>query len=143
MHRVSDETRDILKSLIDDDPHRDLHEDPDGNGRQLFSTYLEIFLMDIYVDSRILLATLEESDALLEKVREKSKLMSAEENEAAGRFTGAIASIMLVPTFIVGVYGQNFDFPEKNWQYGYLMSWGSIILLTAFQITFFKRRRWI
>ena len=47
---------------------------------------------------------------------EKAKQLSAEEHEAAGRFTGAIASIMLLPTFIVGLYGQNFiEMPETDW----------------------------
>jgi magnesium transporter len=51
---------------------------------------------------------------------------------------------MLLPTFIVGLYGQNFiDMPEKDWHYGYLFSWGAIISITVFQVVFFRRRRWI
>ena len=31
-----------------------------------------------------------------------------------------IASILLLPTFIVGLYGQNFvNMPELRWHYGY------------------------
>ena len=31
-----------------------------------------------------------------------------------------IASLLLLPTFIVGFYGQNFDhMPELDWQLGY------------------------
>jgi magnesium transporter len=51
---------------------------------------------------------------------------------------------MLVPTFIVGLYGQNFDqLPERDWDYGYLFSWGLILLVTIGQVWFFRRRRWI
>ena len=39
-----------------------------------------------------------------------------------------IASLLLLPTFIVGVYGQNFDhFPELHWRYGYAYSWALIV----------------
>jgi magnesium transporter len=56
-----------------------------------------------------------------------------------------IASVLLVPTFIVGLYGQNFQhhFPEIHWQYGYLWSWFLIVATTAVQLWFFRRKRWI
>jgi magnesium transporter len=51
--------------------------------------------------------------------------------------------LLLVPTFIVGVYGQNLDIPEARWKYGYALSWGVIIAATAFQLWYFRRKRWI
>lgn len=56
---------------------------------------------------------------------------------------GAVASILLVPTLIVGIYGQNFDMPEKNWGLGYAFSWGLIFLTTVVQVVYFKRKRWL
>jgi len=54
-----------------------------------------------------------------------------------------IASIVLLPTFIVGVYGQNFDhMPELHWRFGYAYSWGLIAVLTLVQLWFFRRKRW-
>ena len=42
-----------------------------------------------------------------------------DQNEVTKRLT-VIASLVLVPTFIVGVYGQNFDhMPELHWRFGY------------------------
>lgn len=148
IRRVAEETSMILRSLKDNDPQRDLQTDMDGRDRELFSETLEIFIIDTYLDSRKMVATLDEVDALLLRFVERAKQLGSEENEAAGRFTGAIASIMLLPTFIVGLYGQNFDndksfFPETTWRYGYLYSWGVIVLVTAFQILLFRRRRWL
>ena len=56
-----------------------------------------------------------------------------------------IASLLLLPTFIVGLYGQNFQhhFPEIHWQFGYAWSWGLIVVTTAGQLWFFRRKRWI
>ena len=67
-----------------------------------------------------------------------------DQNEVVKRLT-AIASILLLPTFIVGVYGQNFQhhFPEIHWQYGYLWSWALIVVTTVLQVVYFRRKRWI
>ena len=65
------------------------------------------------------------------------------QNEVVQRLT-AVASILLFPTFVVGVYGQNFDhMPELHWHYGYAFSWAVIILATIGQIVFFRRKKWI
>ena len=50
-----------------------------------------------------------------------------------------IASLLLVPTFIVGVYGQNFDhMPELHWRFGYAWSLGLIVVTTIVQLVFFR-----
>jgi len=53
--------------------------------------------------------------------------------------------VLLLPTFIVGLYGQNFrhHFPELGWQWGYGWSWGLIVLTTIAQLVFFRRKKWI
>jgi magnesium transporter len=70
--------------------------------------------------------------------------VSNEQNEVMKRLT-LIASLLLVPTFIVGLYGQNFQhhFPEIHWQYGYAWSWGLIDVTTIGQLIFFKKKRWL
>jgi magnesium transporter len=66
-----------------------------------------------------------------------------DQNEVMKRLT-AIASILLLPTFIVGLYGQNFrDMPELRWHYGYGYVWGLIIVTTALQLWWFRRKHWI
>lgn len=61
-----------------------------------------------------------------------------------------IATIFIPLTFIVGIYGMNFEhphspwaMPELGWYYGYPMVWGLMILVTAGLLWFFKRRHWL
>jgi magnesium transporter len=43
-----------------------------------------------------------------------------------------VASVLLLPTFIVGLYGQNFKhIAETGWGQGYAWSWGLIVVTTA------------
>ena len=87
---------------------------------------------------------LELSRDLLAGVRDylQSKIAN-DQNEVMKKLT-AIASILLLPTFIVGLYGQNFQhhFPEIHWQFGYLWSWAVIVVTTAIQLWFFRRKGW-
>lgn len=127
-----------------DDDAVDIRTDRDGGSRELFSRDLEIFLSDIWIDCRNLVSVLDGLDSSIMTTKEFIKQLNDEENIASGRFTGAIASIMLLPTFIVGLYGQNFvDLPETRWHYGYLYSWGLSVVLTVGQVWFFRRRRWL
>jgi magnesium transporter len=67
-----------------------------------------------------------------------------DQNEVMKKLT-VVASLLLLPTFIVGLYGQNFQrhFPEIQWRLGYLWSWGLIVVTTLVQLWFFRRNRWI
>jgi magnesium transporter len=81
---------------------------------------------------------------LLAGVRDYSQAKIAnDQNEVVKRLT-VIASVLLLPTFIVGLYGQNFrDVPELRWHYGYEYVWGLIIVTTALQLWYFRRKKWI
>ncbi len=98
------------------------------------------------VHDRLLLATegLELAHDLLAGARDYYQAKVAQDqNEIIKRLT-AIASILLVPTLIVGVYGQNFDFPEREWgQWGYAWSWTLILVSTVTQIWYFRRKKWL
>lgn len=56
-----------------------------------------------------------------------------------------IVSTIFIPlTFIVGVYGMNFEvMPEIRWTYGYLFVWIVMIIVTLALIFFFFRKGWL
>lgn len=65
-----------------------------------------------------------------------------DQNEVVKRLT-VIASLLLLPTFIVGLYGQNFhDIPELHWSFGYWWAWAWILGTTILQLAFFRWRKW-
>jgi magnesium transporter len=58
--------------------------------------------------------------------------------------TLTVVSVFFIPlTFIVGIYGMNFDnMPELRWKYGYFMIMGLMFLLLMSMIFYFKRKNW-
>jgi magnesium transporter len=114
-------------------------------GAELFPHELEQRFVGVY--DTLLRATegLEFSRDLLAAVRDYNQAKIAnDQNEVVKRLT-AIASILLLPTFIVGLYGQNFaKMPEYQWGiWGYVWSWGLIVATTVLQVWYFRRKRWL
>jgi magnesium transporter len=67
-------------------------------------------------------------------------IVSNRTNEIMRALT-VIATLFIPLTFIVGLYGMNFDFmPELHWKYGYLFVWGVMIAVAAGMYLFFRRR---
>jgi len=113
-------------------------------GAKLFTPAVQLHFADAY--DKLLRASdgLELSRDLVAGVRDYSQAKIAnDQNEVMKRLT-AVASILLVPTFIVGLYGQNFrHIPELAWGFGYWWSWAWIIAATVFQIVFYRRKGWL
>jgi magnesium transporter len=66
-----------------------------------------------------------------------------DQNEVMKRLT-VVASLLLLPTFIVGLYGQNFrHIPELGWAWGYWWAWAWILATTVAQLVFFRWKRWV
>ena len=61
----------------------------------------------------------------------------------------AMASFVLIPTLISGIYGMNFqrtspwNMPELFWEYGYFFSLGIMIVSVVIMYIFFKKKNWI
>lgn len=59
------------------------------------------------------------------------------------RVLTVISTIFIPLTFIVGVYGMNFqNIPELEWHWGYYAVWGIMILVVIGMLIFFKFKRW-
>lgn len=55
-----------------------------------------------------------------------------------------LSSIFIPLTFIVGVYGMNFEYmPELHWRYGYVLTWGMMAAVAVGLLIYFRRSGWI
>ncbi|MGZ4414267.1 MAG: magnesium transporter CorA family protein [Gaiellaceae bacterium] len=131
-------TRDAIRRVVDN-----VVEVTDG--QEVFPHEVEVAFNSAYDKLLRAFDGLELSRDLIASVRDylQSKVAN-DQNEVMKKLT-VIASVLLLPTFIVGVYGQNFrhHFPELGWQFGYAWSWGLIVVTTIAQLVFYRRRNWI
>jgi magnesium transporter len=55
-----------------------------------------------------------------------------------------VATLFIPLTFLVGVYGMNFQhMPELRWRWGYPAVWGVMLAVTAGLLLWFRRRGWL
>ncbi|MBK6997640.1 MAG: magnesium/cobalt transporter CorA [Lewinellaceae bacterium] len=60
------------------------------------------------------------------------------------RLLTVISTIFIPLTFIVGIYGMNFDYlPELHWHYGYFIVLGIMFCLMIGMLIYFRKKRWI
>lgn len=136
LRRVVAPSRDAVRRVVDG-----RIELEDGS---LFPRELELAFGDVYDKFLRASDSMESARELIGGVRDYLQAkISNDQNEVMKRLTVS-ASLLLVPTFIVGLYGQNFvDIPELRWRWGYIYSWALIVVTTIGQLIWFRRKRWI
>jgi len=113
-------------------------------GEEVFPKDVEVAFNAAYDKLLRALDGLELSRDLLAGVRDYSQAKIANDQNEVMKVLTVIAALLLLPTFIVGLYGQNFvDIPELRWHYGYAYVWGVIVVTSLIQLWFFRRKKWI
>jgi len=137
VRRTLSPTRDAIRRIVD--RRIDLTE-----GHELFTRDVEITFGDVYDKLLRALDGLDLSRDLLASARDYHQAKIANDQNEVMKVLTVIASVLLLPTFIVGLYGQNFrHIPELDWGFGYWWAWGLILVTTAIQLGFFRWRGWI
>lgn len=133
--RASSATRGIARRVVDGRV--------DVGRSELFPPEIERRFVDTY---ETLVRATEELDVardLLGGVRDYYQAkITEQQNEVAKKLT-VIASLVLVPSLIVGFYGQNFAGVFRAWYWGIGISVGLIVATTIIQLALFRWRRWL
>jgi magnesium transporter len=130
-------TRDAVRRIVDNVVEVE-------EGPEVFPHEVEVAFNSAYDKLLRAFDGLELSRDLIASVRDYLQAKVANDQNEVMKTLTVIASLLLLPTFIVGLYGQNFvDIPELRWHWGYGWSWGVIVVTTLLQLWFFRRKRWI
>jgi len=149
MNRIHHHKRELLllrKMLW---PHREVAAALLRDEQKLFREATRIYLRDIQDHAVQILD-------LLELYREMTTSMlevylssvSNKLNEVMRTLT-LVATIFIPLTFVVGLYGMNFDrsspynMPELGWTYGYPLTWLLMLGIAVGMVALFKRRKWL
>jgi magnesium transporter len=115
-----------------------------------FTAMIKPYVRDVYDHMNSTLETLEYTRDMVVRLSETyMSTLTLRMNEIMKLLT-IISTIFIPLTFIVGIYGMNFDtsaskwnMPELLWPYGYLFAWGVMITIAIGMISYIKRRKWM
>ena len=136
IRRTLGPTRDAVREVIDNRV--------EFAGDEVFTHEVELNFGNAYDKLLRAADNLELARDLLAGVRDYHQAQIANEQNDVMKKLTAIASILLLPTLIVGLYGQNFrNIPELHWGWGYYWSLGLIAVTSLAQILYFRRKNWL
>ncbi|MDX6599753.1 MAG: magnesium transporter [Gaiellales bacterium] len=138
VRRTLSPTRDAVRRVFDD------RVDARVGNLELFDHSTELHFADAYEKLMRASEALDLSRDLVAGVRDYYQAKIAnDQNEVMKRLT-IVASLLLPASLIVGFYGMNVHgVPEYHWSFGYEYVLALIGVLTAAQLVWFRRKRWI
>ena len=131
LHRTMFRQRDALAQILR------------GDGRP-FGPEVRIYIRDAYDHALQVIDTIESyREVVVGLVDVYLSMVSNRLNEVMKTLT-VMASIFIPLTFVVGVYGMNFDvMPELHWRWGYPAVWVLMIAIAAGLLAWFRHRGWL
>lgn len=140
LHRLKREMLTMRKNLL---PLREMITAMTRDQSACFAESTEVFLRDLLDHTIRVIETLENyRDIVTEMMETYLSTISNRMNEVMKVLT--IISTLFIPlTFIVGVYGMNFDYmPELHTRWAYPTVWLVMLLVVVVLMVYFRRKRW-
>ncbi|MEZ4702719.1 MAG: magnesium/cobalt transporter CorA [Rhodothermales bacterium] len=144
LYTINDLKREVLHLRRAIWPMREVVAAMDRNEDRLFDKKTRIYLRDVYDHVVQVIEMLEsQRDALASLTELYLSTQSQRMNEVM-KFLTIIGTIFIPLTFVVGIYGMNFDhMPELHWMFGYPVVMGIMAVMALGLVLYFKRKKWL
>lgn len=102
-----------------------------------------VYFADVYDHLLRLSEFIESSILVTSDLRESYISINSDRMNRIMMLFTAITTIFVPLTFIVGIYGMNFDnIPELHFRYGYFITLGVMGMLAVFMLFWFRKKGW-
>jgi magnesium transporter len=103
-----------------------------------------VFLRDVYDHTIQVIETVETFRDLLAGMLDLYLSSVSNRLNEVMKVLTIIATIFIPLTFLVGVYGMNFEYmPELRWRWAYFALWGAMLGMAAGMLVFFRKKKWL
>lgn len=103
-----------------------------------------LFLRDLYDHTIYVIDTVETLREMVAGMMEVYLSSVSNKLNQVMKVLTVISSIFIPLTFIVGVYGMNFDYmPELRWRWGYWAVWGVMLSVAGGLLGLFRHKKWM
>ncbi|MDP4091179.1 MAG: magnesium/cobalt transporter CorA, partial [Bacillota bacterium] len=130
LRRIVNQMKDLLYRLVSSDNIKE-------------SRSRHAYFSDIYDHLLRLSEFIESSLLVTSDLRDSYLSMNSDRMNRIMMLFTAITTIFVPLTFIVGIYGMNFDYmPELRWKYGYFLTLAAMGTLSLLMLLWFKKKGW-
>lgn len=103
-----------------------------------------VYLRDVYDHVIQVIDMIDSYSSILGSIHDTYLSLSSNRMNEIMKVLTTIATIFNPLTFIVGIYGMNFDnMPELHWAYGYAAVWFVMIIVAVGLFVLFKKSKWL
>jgi len=125
-------------------PLRDLINNMIRSESELITDSSDLFLRDLLDHSIRIIDSIETYRDLLSGILDVHYSNNSHKMNEVMKFLTVMSTLFIPVTFVVGVYGMNFEnMPELKTTYGYLITWIIMIGIMVGQLFFFRKKGWI
>ena len=125
-------------------PLRDMINNMIRSETQLINSSTDIYLRDLSDHVTRIIDTVETYRDLLSGIMDIYLSTNANKMNEVMKVLTIMSSIFIPVTFIVGVYGMNFEnMPELKSQNGYYFVWGIMLSVIGGLLFYFKKKKWM
>lgn len=125
-------------------PQRDAIDRLMRENSALVGTEVRVYLRDCYNQTVQVIDMVETYRELASSMMEVYLSSVSNRMNENIRFLTVFSTIFLPLTFIVGIYGMNFEFmPELKWSWGYPLVWLIMLSVTGSLLFYFHRKGWL
>jgi len=141
IHRIKRDIIQIRKNVF---PIREIINSIIRGDSKLIKNTTMIYFRDVYDHIIRIIETLESYRDMVSGLLDIYLSSTSNKMNEIMKVLTIIATVFIPLTFIVGVYGMNFQYmPELAWKYGYLIIWIIMFVILSGLVYFFKRKKWI
>ena len=141
VHRFKNDMIMLRKSLW---PLREVIARLERRESPLISESLGNYFRDVYDHTIIAIDTVETYRDILSGMLDIYLSSMSNRLNSIMKVLTIIATIFMPLTFITSLYGMNFKhMPELQWEYGYFMVLGMVVVVAVSMLEYFRRQRWI
>jgi magnesium transporter len=141
VHRFKNDMIMLRKSLW---PLREVIARLERRESPLISENLSNYFRDVYDHTIIAIDTVETYRDILSGMLDIYLSSMSNRLNSIMKVLTIIATIFMPLTFITSLYGMNFKhMPELQWEYGYFMVLGMVVVIAVSMLEYFRRKQWI
>ena len=141
IHGMKQETLLLRRSVW---PLREVVAQLERGDHPLIKPATRIYFRDVYDHTIEVIDTIESVRDLISGMLDVHLTIVNNRMSEVMKVLTIITTLFVPLTFIVGIYGMNFDFmPELRERWGYPSVWAVMVAITIGQLFFFRRKGWI